>query len=62
MDFKKTKFMKISDLIEIRKEEYITLQLIPVVEPSTANNKTLKMTSGDTSIFKVTNGTVTCEN
>lgn len=35
-----------------------TLQLIPVVEPSTANNKTLKMTSGDTSIFKVTNGKI----
>ena len=30
MDFKKTKSMKISELIEIRKEEYITLQLIPV--------------------------------
>ena len=38
MDFKKTKFMKISDLIEIRKEEYITLQLIPV--KSNKNNNT----------------------
>ena len=38
MDFKKTKSMKISDLIEIRKEEYITLQLIPV--KSNKNNNT----------------------
>lgn len=34
------------------------LQLIPVVEPSNAANKTLKMTSADTSIFTVTNGKI----
>lgn len=34
------------------------LQLIPVVEPSNAANKTLKMTSADTSIFTVTKGKI----
>ena len=38
MDFKKAKSIKLSDLIEIRKEEYITLQLIPV--KSNKNNNT----------------------
>ena len=40
--------------IEVGKD----LQLIPVVEPSNAANKTLKMTSSDTSIFTVTNGKI----
>lgn len=34
------------------------LQLLPVVKPTTANNKTLKMTSSDTSVVTVTNGKI----
>lgn len=41
-------------IVEVGKD----LQLLPVVEPSTASNKTLKMTSSDTSIFTVTDGKI----
>lgn len=41
-------------VVEVGKE----LQLLPVVEPTTAVNKSLKMTSADTSIFTVSNGKI----
>lgn len=63
---------KVEVNLNVSKYEYVTsiliddatievgkdLQLIPVVQPSTAANKTLKMISGDTTIFTVKDGKI----